>query len=169
MGRSIGSGPATLLASYRKAGAFVLFSPLLSVYEVAKSIPSVGWMAKMFVSSNMFNNGDRIGSIHTPTFIIHGQKDEVVPYDHGVALHNKSPLPQDRKHFQSVPHMTHNNFRLYEDFIDPCRGFLQKVGLINSINPNLKPIDPTAFIDQYHIKPQPQIEEKGFTSSYFCS
>lgn len=167
MGRSIGSGPATLLAKNRAAGAFVLFSPLLSVYEVAKSIPSVGWAAGMFVSSNLFNNGEKIKSIHTPTFIIHGKRDEVVPHSHGEALHKNSPVPHTHKKFHSVHNMTHNNFRLYEDFINPCRDFLNEVGL-NDTNPNLRPISADAFIQQYHEK-KAQLVMKENTWGSLCT
>lgn len=169
MGRSIGSGPATLLASKRDAGAFILFSPLLSVYEVAKSIPSIGWMAKMFVSSSLFNNGEKIKDIRTPTFIIHGQRDEVVPFSHGQALHQNSAALDHHKHLQAVPHMTHNDFNLYEDFINPGKGFLARIGLMEPHHFNLQPIYAQAFIDRYHEKPVWHGTQEPTTGSLFCS
>jgi acetyl esterase/lipase len=168
MGRSIGSGPATLLASNRDAGAFMLFSPLLSVYEVAKAIPSIGWMAKMFVSSSLFNNGEKIKNIHMPTFIIHGQRDEVVPFSHGQTLHQNSPALEYHKHFQAVAHMTHNDFRLYEDFIDPGRAFLARIGLMGGQGSNLMPINAQAFIDKFHNKPV-YVAPDNNSSSFFCT
>ena len=90
VGRSIGSGPAHLLASERPAGAFVLFSPLLSVREVAKSLPGIGWIAGIVVSSSLFNNGEKIKQINIPTFIVHGRRDKVVPHSHGEMLYKTS-------------------------------------------------------------------------------
>ena len=165
MGRSIGSGPATLLASKRPAGCFFLFSPLLSVVDVAKSIPNIGWMARMFVSSDFFNNKNLIKNIQTPTFIIHGQRDEVVPFSHGQELHDLSPVHRDSKHLQAVPHMTHNNFMLEQDFIEPGMEFLNKIGLLKS--PALRPIDIAPFIAQYHLLPVNA--EYNAKSSFFCS
>ena len=148
MGRSIGSGPATLLASKRKAGVFILFSPLISVREVAIRIPKIGWLAKMFISSNLFNNAKHIKDIHTPTFIVHGLQDEVVPHNHGQSLHDLSPVHNERKYMHSVNGMTHNRFKLNEDFIEPGQRFLDKIGLLKS--PALRPIDIAPFIA--HIK-----------------
>ena len=149
MGRSIGSGPATLLASKRKAGAFILFSPLTSVKDVASKIPKIGIVAKFFISSDLFNNAHHIKNIHTPTFIVHGKKDEVVPYSHGQSLHDQSPVHRDMKHLQSVDNMTHNSFKLMEDFIGPAQAFLIKIGLAGASD-TLSRIDATAFIEKYH-------------------
>lgn len=145
MGRSIGSGPATLLARKRRAGALVLFSPLLSVREVASRIPKIGWLAKMFVKSSFFNNGNHIKDIESPIFIIHGVKDEIVPHDHGQTLFKLSTV--EHKHLHSVETMTHNSFKLHEDFLEPSRQFLDKIGLLNSTG---LPINLTDFVKKYH-------------------
>ena len=150
MGRSIGSGPATLLASNRAAGCFLLFSPLLSVNEVAKAIPSVGWLASMIIPSAFFNNAELVKNIHTPTFIIHGKNDEVVPHSHGESLYNNSSAHINNKHLHSVPNMTHNDFHLQDDLITPFKAYLSKIGLTMGQEPNLKPIYATAFIEKYH-------------------
>lgn len=170
VGRSIGSGPAHLLASKRPAGAFILFSPLLSVKDVAKSLPGVGWIAGMVVSSTMFNNGEKIKEIKTPTFIVHGKRDEVVPHSHGEKLFLRSPVAEHLKRFHSVPHMTHNNFSLFDDFVDPCLEFLTSLGLIGGKHAALRPINVQPLIDQYHRKQivHEMIEENKASSSFTC-
>ena len=69
IGRSIGSGPATYLASKRKVGALVLISPFTSIKELIKD--RAGSFAASFVA-NRFDNSQRIQSVTCPTFITHG-------------------------------------------------------------------------------------------------
>ena len=51
--------------------------------------------------------------ILSPLLIIHGKKDEVVPYDHSLKLFNKAPSP--KKHV-CIDEAMHNN--LYDFDID---------------------------------------------------
>ena len=70
-GRSIGSGPATLLASKRKPGALLLMSPFTSIKDVAKNI--LGYMS--FLSNvvyERFRNIDNIKKVKCPVFLLHG-------------------------------------------------------------------------------------------------
>lgn len=68
LGRSIGSGPATYLASQRICKILILFSPYTSIREVAMDHFSVlGYLVK-----NRFNNLEHIKKTDGPVFIIHG-------------------------------------------------------------------------------------------------
>jgi pimeloyl-ACP methyl ester carboxylesterase len=80
-GRSIGSGPATLLASKRKPGALLLMSPFTSIKDIAKNI--LGYMS--FLSTivyERFRNIDNIKKVTCPVFLLHGQKDTLIPVNH---------------------------------------------------------------------------------------
>lgn len=67
-GRSIGSGPATYLASQRICKMLILFSPYTSIREVATDHVSIlGYLVK-----NRFNNFEHIKKVSVPVFIIHG-------------------------------------------------------------------------------------------------
>lgn len=69
-GRSIGSGPATFLASTRQIKMLILLSPYMSLQDIAKDHFSFfGYMLK-----NRFNNIERIKEVHFPVFILHGMK-----------------------------------------------------------------------------------------------
>ena len=134
LGRSIGSGPATYLASQRQCGCFVLISPLKSIEEVA------GDMCCLFkclclckcccpgMPCYYFKNKELISKIQTPTFIVHGEKDQVIPVTHGRALAKLSPAAKVGDHYP--PHMTHNNFNIKEDIVDRVREFLELNGLL---------------------------------------
>jgi hypothetical protein len=70
-GRSIGSGPATLLASKRKPCALLLMSPFTSIKDVAKNI--LGYMAFLSgVVYERFKNLENIKNVRCPVFFLHG-------------------------------------------------------------------------------------------------
>eukprot|EP00745_Piridium_sociabile_P030911 TRINITY_DN51278_c0_g1_i1.p1 TRINITY_DN51278_c0_g1~~TRINITY_DN51278_c0_g1_i1.p1 ORF type:complete len:257 (-),score=15.56 TRINITY_DN51278_c0_g1_i1:66-836(-) len=85
-GRSLGSGPSCHLASKFPVRAVVLQSPVLSVYRVAFNF-------RFTLLGDMFSNIDKIGQIKCPVYVIHGTKDEIVPYWHGRDLHDYSLKP----------------------------------------------------------------------------
>lgn len=85
-GRSIGSGPATYLASKRKVGALVLMSAFTSIRSAVKDI--AGPLAQFFIKER-FNNVEAITRVYCPTFIVHGQKDALIPFQHSQHLHSK--------------------------------------------------------------------------------
>eukprot|EP00931_Biecheleriopsis_adriatica_P112248 TRINITY_DN86843_c0_g1_i1.p1 TRINITY_DN86843_c0_g1~~TRINITY_DN86843_c0_g1_i1.p1 ORF type:complete len:260 (+),score=41.31 TRINITY_DN86843_c0_g1_i1:26-805(+) len=78
-GRSIGSGPSIYLATRTAVRALVLQSPLLSIYRVAIT-------TSMTLPGDMFPNVDRIGQVECPVYVVHGTKDEIVPFTHGEEL-----------------------------------------------------------------------------------
>lgn len=121
IGRSLGSGPATYLASQRKVKALVLFSPYKSIRSVAVDhVPVVGWLIQ-----ERFNNLSNIKNVASPCFILHGQKDTVIGWNHGVTLYEN--CKSIMKELKTPPEMTHNTFHLNHDFIDPLKDFLKKI------------------------------------------
>lgn len=128
LGRSLGSGPAVLLASQRNCAALVLFAPFKSLRSVVaeQSMFAIGAIAP-----NMFNNDDRMGDIRCSTFIIHGTKDETVPLAHSQVLFQRSgALPLSKK-LHIVEGMTHKEFELVHDFLIPATQFLMKQAVVS--------------------------------------
>mmetsp|Transcript_37103 Transcript_37103/g.85738 ORF Transcript_37103/g.85738 Transcript_37103/m.85738 type:complete len:151 (-) Transcript_37103:142-594(-) len=83
-GRSLGSGPTCYLAQKlteegTPCAGVILQSPLLSAYRVVFDF-------RFTMSGDMFPNIDRVGSIESPIFVIHGTRDEIVPFWHGEGL-----------------------------------------------------------------------------------
>ncbi|CEL92876.1 unnamed protein product [Vitrella brassicaformis CCMP3155] len=85
-GRSLGSGPSVHLATKYPVRAVVLQSPVLSAYRVAFNF-------RFTLPGDMFANIDKIGKLRCPVYIIHGTKDEIVPYWHGKDLYKQSRHP----------------------------------------------------------------------------
>lgn len=121
-GRSMGSGPATFLASHKKIAGLVLFSAYKSVKEAAKSM--VGGFLGSFVKER-FRNIDAIESVKCPVLMIHGEKDQVIPCKHSIDLYKKC-TNAPWKNLITPSKMSHNEFRLEEDLIEPVLNFLKK-------------------------------------------
>lgn len=117
-GRSIGSGPASFLATKRKnAKMLILLSPFTNLKAVASGF--VGFLSFFF--KDRFNNLECMEKVTCPTIIIHGKKDKIV------GVHQSNTL------FEAIPHqykrliqpyqMTHNRFKLFEDLLNPISKF----------------------------------------------
>jgi len=113
-GRSIGTGPATYLASKRKPGALILISPIKSLRETVKNL--IGPL--QYLVRDRFDNYERIKDVTCPLLVIHGQKDSLIPFEDSIKLCERTAgpyellLPED---------MNHNDVHIYEDFFEPIQ------------------------------------------------
>ncbi len=126
-GRSIGSGPAVYLAAYRKPGALILISPFKSIRETANTILGV----LKYVVADRFNNIDIINNVTCPLLLIHGQKDNLIPFSHSIQLSEKTGGPYE---LLLPEEMDHNEFNAYEDFLEPITNFLKRHSLLYFTN-----------------------------------
>ena len=84
LGRSIGCGPAMVVATEEPTYGLILVCPFLSVKELAKI--HVGPLAQ-FVDER-FPNEDLISRLTSRLLLIHGKVDRIVPFWHGEASTN---------------------------------------------------------------------------------
>ena len=87
-GRSIGSGPSCFLAEKYPVAGLILHSALMSALRVVFNL-------RWTLPFDKFPNIDRIPNIDCPIFVIHGRRDEIVPFYHAVEL------------FQACRHVPH--------------------------------------------------------------
>lgn len=88
-GRSLGSGPATYVASQRDAKALLLETPFLSAVTVAAErypILPVSW-----VMQDQFHNDQWIKDVKEPVLVAHGTADTVVGVSNGERLYALAP------------------------------------------------------------------------------
>ena len=119
-GRSIGSGPAIYLASHRMPGALLLISAYTSVKDAAKNI--AGNVLTSLVKDR-FKNKEHISNVKCPVFLVHGQKDNIVPFSHTQELLSRCQGPC----LLNLPENTdHENIDFENDVINPFKDFLKK-------------------------------------------
>ncbi len=99
VGRSVGSGPSTWLASHIQPAGLALIAPFTSVY-------SVPFRAAIF-PNDRFQNLKLIRNTRTPLLVIHGENDEVIPPSHGRNLVDASPASD--KTFSLIRGAGHND------------------------------------------------------------
>lgn len=122
-GRSIGSGPACHLASSARPAALLLMSAYTSIREAVKCI--VGKFAQYFIKDR-FRNIDYIANVHCPVFLLHGQRDTMIPFEHSQDLRDKCAGPCS----MILPvNMDHNEFDFFEDLSLPLSAFLMQHGI----------------------------------------
>lgn len=100
-GFSLGSGVAVELATERPARALILEAPFTGVDDVARE--KVTPLAPFFLTDR-FPSRERIGRVHMPVFIAHGDQDTVVPYAQGERLF---ALANEPKTFVRMPGSDH--------------------------------------------------------------
>lgn len=128
-GCSVGTGPASKLAASVQAdgasvGALILQSPYTSVRDAAAHV--AGSVAYLVVAER-WDNTQHVKQLTCPVLIVHGTRDEVIPYSHGqalCALRQDAGLPID---FFPQEGGTHNVFRHREDLSQPVADFLRRV------------------------------------------
>jgi len=138
IGRSIGTAPASYLCSKRNPEGVVLISPFISIRSIAEKL--VGSVFK-FLISEKFENINYVSDITCPVLFIHGLLDELIPFEHTLKLVEECKCPYE----VLLPEtMTHNDFKLEEDFLDPIKKFIRrftriKEGSYFSLNHKLLP------------------------------
>ena len=119
MGRSLGSGIATYVASQREVAQLILVTPFDSLRAVAaKLLPilPVNWLLR-----DHYNSVSRVAAIGADTLILQARHDEVIPAVHSQAL--KTAFSADQ-----VTHIEldagHNDIDLKSGYFGSIRDFL---------------------------------------------
>ena len=113
-GRSIGSGPATQLATEINARALVLESPFISAFRTTTHIPLLPF--------DRFNNLSKMSEVTSPLLIIHGKRDRIIPAWHSSKLIEKHSR---RNALHLVDGAGHNN--LWISDISPAFRHLNRI------------------------------------------
>jgi len=118
MGRSLGSGPTTDIASRKEVRAVVLQSPLLSAVRVVMK-------TLITLPIDIFANCDKIHKVKCPVFIMHGHVDNVVPFENGKKLYALVP---DKYAYQPwwIEGASHNDIenKFYHEYLKRLRDYL---------------------------------------------
>lgn len=121
-GRSLGGAVALELALAHPPPGLILESPFLSVQAMAnRTLPGSGFLFK-----SRFDSLAKIRRLRTPLLILHGDADEVVPYEHGRRLWEAASEP---KAFYTIARARHNDTYLVggSGYWGAWRTFLDRV------------------------------------------
>lgn len=101
-GESLGTAVAVDLAARNPCAGLILEAPFTSAPDVAaRVLPVLGPL-----TVRGFDSRAKIGRVHAPLLVIHGDRDEIIPYDLGRALYEAANQP---KRFFTAKGSGHNN------------------------------------------------------------
>lgn len=92
IGRSLGGGVATWLAEHHPMAGLVLEATFTSIADVVASVvplPGIRGFVRLGYPSL-----SRMPRIDVPLLVVHGRGDDLVPFEHGVALHDAAAGPK---------------------------------------------------------------------------
>lgn len=104
-GRSLGAAVAVELATRKPCRALVIESAFTSVKDLARGMFPYNLFLPMIPA--MYESLVRIRQISVPTLVIHGSRDEIIPFEHGKALHEACRGPRS---FHALEGATHNDW-----------------------------------------------------------
>ena len=117
-GRSIGSGPSSYLAEKYEVAGVILHSPIMSALRVVFNL-------RFTLPFDKFPNIDRMKNIECPVFVIHGRRDEIVPFYHAEELHAKSKNKYPPYYVEGAGH--NNVEKFASDYLVRIRQFISHV------------------------------------------
>ncbi len=123
-GRSLGSAVAVELALKEKCRALILETPFTSIKEMGEKL--YPFLPLTFFLRTKYDSLAKIGNIKVPILIMHGDKDELVPIEHGRELYEAANEP---KEFYTIPGAGHNDTHIVggEEYFDVIRNFVNKL------------------------------------------
>ena len=91
-GESLGSGVAVEIGKKNKYNSVILESPFTSIEDSAKIY--YPYLPVRLLLKDRFDSISKIKKINVPIFIMHGKKDDVIPYSMGKKLFEKANNPK---------------------------------------------------------------------------
>jgi pimeloyl-ACP methyl ester carboxylesterase len=112
IGRSLGSGVATLLASKRNIDKLILITPFDSIENVAQKLYLIYPMSLLL--KDKYDSVGRISSITAKTLVIAAEKDQIIDAEHTKRLVNAFPALQiTYEVLENTDHNTVSNSEKY--------------------------------------------------------
>ncbi len=90
-GESLGTGIATKLAAENPIACIILQSPFTSLANLARF--HYPW--SIIKPWDKYSSIKRMKQIHAPLLVVHGKKDNIVPFTEGLAIFNEANNPKD--------------------------------------------------------------------------
>jgi uncharacterized protein len=91
-GESLGSGVAVALAAQKPVGRVILEAPFTSTAAIAAI--KYWYMPVRLLMKDQFHSDERIGKVTAPLLILHGVRDQIVPFAMGERLFDLANKPK---------------------------------------------------------------------------
>lgn len=123
-GRSLGAAVAAELAARVKPAALILETPFTSLLDMARHhywfLP-VRWLVR-----SRYDTLGAVRRVRVPVLVLHGDADEIVPFDMGEQVFAAAPEP---KAFYRIPGASHNDTYVVggKAYLEALRAFLATV------------------------------------------
>ncbi len=123
-GRSLGSAVAVELALKEKCRALILETPFTSILEMGKKL--YPFLPVSLLLKTKYDSLSKIRNIKVPILIMHGDKDDLVPFEHGKRLYD---IANEPKEFYTIPGAGHNDTHIVggDEYFDVIRNFVKKL------------------------------------------
>lgn len=132
-GRSVGGGAVCALLQRRKPAAVILMSTFKSVASMAKRFGVPGFFVR-----DPFDNLKAVRSFDGPLLVLHGKRDDIIPYAHGREISRAAPdgrlITYDCAHNDCPPS--------WDVFYGDILNFLSETGVLLD-RASKKTIEPT--------------------------
>ncbi len=121
-GRSLGSAVAVELATRQKCLGLILESPFALPAEMMETFP----LFQTIVFRTKYDTLSKIKSITVPLLILHGDRDEVVPFEMGKLLYEAANEP---KRFHTIRGASHNDTYIVggEEYFAALKNFIESL------------------------------------------
>jgi fermentation-respiration switch protein FrsA (DUF1100 family) len=124
-GRSLGGGAACALARSRPLAALILQSSFTGLAPFARGV-----FVPPLLLRDRFDNAGVLASFDGPVLLMHGERDDIIPYAHGQALARAASRATLRTY-----RCAHNDCPPDLDaWLDDLRAFLQQHGILPARN-----------------------------------
>ena len=111
-GFSLGSGLAVRLAAERPARALILEAPFTATVDLAAE--RYPWMPMRLMMRDRFLSREHIGQVDMPILIVHGDKDQSIPFHQGETLYRLAHGEKTLVKMQGSDHKTLTRDGLYD-------------------------------------------------------
>lgn len=127
--RSLGSIPISEIASYNPINVkgIIFESSICDTYKIMRSLFMINVPGFTEESIKPWSNITKIAKIKKPVLIIHGTRDNIVPFEHGKLIFDI--ISDDiEKIFVPIEHAGHNDIQLHEEkYYGAIKDFIQKL------------------------------------------
>ena len=103
-GESLGSGLAVTLAAERPVAALILDSPYTALVDIAAE--RMPYLPVRLMMLDRFDSLSKIAKVHARLLVIHGDQDEVIPFEMGERLYAAANGPKSFVRLKGASHVT---------------------------------------------------------------